>query len=100
MAVHVRAGPGAPKLFTPLVGLGLGGSLVLLGFAIITFGKKLLPEEVSVQERHDGSPTDEQRLTGAAMVNLVDETGIKRRPLIKAAILLPAGGLAIARWPR
>ena len=30
------------------------------------------------------------------MVNLVDETGIKRRPLIKAAILLPAGGLAIA----
>jgi ubiquinol-cytochrome c reductase iron-sulfur subunit len=90
--------PGAveSKLFTPLVGLGLGGSLFLLGLAIITFAKKFLPEEVSVQERHDGSPRDEQRLTGAAVLNMVDETGIRRRPLLKAAILLPAGGIAIA----
>jgi ubiquinol-cytochrome c reductase iron-sulfur subunit len=85
------------KLFTPLLGLGLGGSLLLLGFAMVIWAKKLLPEEISIQERHDGqSPTDEQRLTGAAVTNLVDEIGISRRPLLKAAILLPAGGLGIA----
>ncbi|HEX6872406.1 MAG TPA: Rieske 2Fe-2S domain-containing protein, partial [Micromonosporaceae bacterium] len=91
--------PGAnqAKWFTPLLGLGLGGALLLLGLAIITFAKKLLPEEVSVQDRHDGaSPHDEAQLTGAAIMNMVDETGIRRRPLIKAAFLLPAGALGIA----
>jgi ubiquinol-cytochrome c reductase iron-sulfur subunit len=85
------------KLYTPLLGLGLGGSLLFLGFAIITWAKKLLPDEVSVQERHDGgSPHDEQQLTGSTIVNMVDETGIARRPLLIAALLLPAAGLAVA----
>jgi ubiquinol-cytochrome c reductase iron-sulfur subunit len=70
---------------------------LLLGFAIITWAKKLMPNEVAVQERHDGaSPRDEQQLTGSTILNMVDEIGIKRRPLLKAALLLPAGGLGIA----
>jgi len=89
-------GNGPSKFYTPVLGLCLGGSVLFLGLAIIAWAKKLLPEEVSVQERHDGSPTDEQRLTGAAVVNLVDETGIRRRPLLKAAFLLPAGGVGLA----
>jgi ubiquinol-cytochrome c reductase iron-sulfur subunit len=90
-------GATASKLYTPLLGLGLGGSLLLLGFAIVTWAKKLLPEEVAVQDRHSGaSPRDEQAITGAAMLNLVDETGIRRRPLLKAAFLLPAGALGLA----
>jgi ubiquinol-cytochrome c reductase iron-sulfur subunit len=92
-----EAGSNAAKFYTPLLGLGLGGSLALLGVAVIAWGKKLLPEEVAVQDRHDGaSPHDEQVLTGATILNMVDETGIKRRPLLKAALLLPAGGLGIA----
>jgi ubiquinol-cytochrome c reductase iron-sulfur subunit len=90
-------GPTASKLYTPLLGLFLGGALLLLGFAIITWAKKLMPNEVAVQERHDGaSPRDEQQLTGSTILNMVDEIGIKRRPLLKAALLLPAGGLGIA----
>jgi quinol---cytochrome c reductase iron-sulfur subunit len=85
------------KWFTPLLGLTLGGCLLMFGFAIITWGKRLLPEEIAVQERHDGaSPTDEQKLTGATILNMVDETGIRRRPLLAAAFLLPAGGLGLA----
>jgi ubiquinol-cytochrome c reductase iron-sulfur subunit len=80
-----------------LLGLGLGGALFLLGLAIITWAKKLLPEEVSVQDRHGGaSARDEQAMTGATNLNLVDETGIRRRPLLKAAFLLPAGALGAA----
>jgi ubiquinol-cytochrome c reductase iron-sulfur subunit len=87
----------ASKYYTPLLGLGLGGSLFLLGLAVIAWAKKLLPAEISVQERHDGRPAhDEQALTGATILNLVDETGIKRRPLLKAAFLLPAAGLGLA----
>jgi ubiquinol-cytochrome c reductase iron-sulfur subunit len=86
----------ASKYYTPLLGLGLGGALFLLGLAIITWAKKLLPSEISVQERHDGKPPhDEQMLTGSTILNLVDETGIKRRPLLKAALLLPAGALGL-----
>jgi ubiquinol-cytochrome c reductase iron-sulfur subunit len=90
-------GPVASKLYTPLLGLTLGASLFLLGLAIAAWAKKLLPEEISIQDRHDGaSDPDERKLTAAAMLSMVDETGIKRRPLLKAALLLPAGGLGIA----
>src|SRR5690606_5752929 len=83
--------------YTPILALTLGGSLVLTAFAVIVWAKKLLPHEVIVQDRHEGpSPYDEQRLTGAAIMNAIDETGIRRRPLLKAALLLPAGGLGAA----
>jgi len=87
----------ASKFYTPILAATLGGSLFILGLAIIAWAKKLLPEEISVQERHDGSPEhSEQKLTGATIMNLVDETGIRRRPLLKAAFLLPAGALGLA----
>lgn len=94
-----RYEPGAvaSKLYTPLLGLTLGASLLLLGLAIATWAKKLLPEEIAVQDRHDGpSARDEQQLTGATLLNMADETGIARRPLLKAAFLLPAGALGVA----
>jgi ubiquinol-cytochrome c reductase iron-sulfur subunit len=95
-----RPGAGLDKLFTPLLGGTLGLALLAVGLAILTWAKKLLPEEVSVQDRHDGpSPPDEQRLTGATTLNMVDELGIARRPLMfkAAAVLgmLPLGGAAV-----
>jgi len=92
-----EAGQNASKFYTPVLGLGLGLALVGLGAGIISWAKKLLPEEISVQDRHDGpSPRDEQSLTGATIVNLVDETGIRRRPILKGALLLPLAGLGVA----
>jgi quinol---cytochrome c reductase iron-sulfur subunit len=92
-----EAGNTLSKGYTPILAVTLGGSLVALAFGIILWAKKLLPDEIAVQERHDGPPPrDEQQLTGTALVNFVDETGIKRRPLLKAALLLPAGGLGLA----
>jgi ubiquinol-cytochrome c reductase iron-sulfur subunit len=85
--------------YTPLLGLTLGLSLTAVGFAIITWAKKLLPEEVAVQDRHAGaSPRDERLLTGATLVNMGEETGIARRPLLKGALLiglLPLGAAAV-----
>jgi len=92
-----EVGAVASKFYNPILAVTLGGSLVTIALAVLVWAKKLLPHEVVVQDRHDGpSSYDEQRLTGATIMNVVDETGIKRRPLIKAAILLPAGGLGIA----
>jgi ubiquinol-cytochrome c reductase iron-sulfur subunit len=92
--------PGASinKLYNPVLGLTLGLSLAFLGFAIVAWAKKLLPEEVSIQERHlGGSPTDERVLTTATIMNMVDETGIKRRPLLlKGALAAAAAPLGLA----
>ncbi|HEX6498452.1 MAG TPA: Rieske 2Fe-2S domain-containing protein [Micromonosporaceae bacterium] len=86
--------------YTPILGGTLGLALFCIGAAVIVWGKKLLPAEVSVQERHDGrSPTDESRMTSATMLNMVDELGIQRRPLLKRAALLglaPVGLVAAA----
>jgi ubiquinol-cytochrome c reductase iron-sulfur subunit len=86
--------------FTPLLGLTLGLSLLCIGFAILTWAKKLLPHEISIQDRHEAMSTDEDRLiTGQTMVYTVDELGIQRRPLLKGAValgLLPLGAVAVA----
>jgi len=87
------------KLYTPVLGASMGLALLLIGIAIVTWGKKLLPEEVAVQQRHDGpSPRAEQKLTAATIVNMGDEMGVKRRPMLVGALvastlpLLGAGG--------
>ncbi len=83
------------KLYTPVLGASLGLALLFLGLGIITWAKKLLPEEVSVQDRHDGpSPSDEQKLTAATIVNMGDELGVKRRPMLIGALTLGALPLA------
>lgn len=95
-----KQGSNINKLYTPMLGLTLGLTLLFVGVAIIAWGKKLLPEEISVQERHGGaSPDDERKLTSATMLNMADELGIKRRPLLRRAALLgllPVGGVAVA----
>jgi ubiquinol-cytochrome c reductase iron-sulfur subunit len=90
-------GPDASDLFTPLLGLTLGLALLGIGAGIVLWAKKLLPEEVSVQERHEGrSPDDERKLTGATLLHLADETGVARRPLLKGALLLGLAPVGVA----
>ncbi|GGM66379.1 ubiquinol-cytochrome c reductase iron-sulfur subunit [Dactylosporangium sucinum] len=80
--------------YNPVLGATLGLALLTLGVGIITWSKKLLPEEVSVQERHDG-PSDsvEQRLTSATILNMGDELGLKRRKFVGMAFLAGAAPL-------
>lgn len=86
--------------FTPILGLTLAVSLLSLGFAILAWAKKLLPHEVSIQQRHDKPSADDERLiTGQTMLFVADELGVQRRPLLKGAIglgLAPLGLVAAA----
>ncbi|GAB3085682.1 cytochrome bc1 complex Rieske iron-sulfur subunit [Micromonospora schwarzwaldensis] len=95
-----EAGRGGDKLYTPLLGLTLGLALLGVGFGILTWGKKLLPKEVSIQDRHDqgGNPED-RKITGETMLYLADELGVKRRPLLGISLLAglaPVGAVAAA----
>lgn len=91
---------GAEYLYTPLLGVTLGLSLLALGFGILIWGKRLLPKEVSVQDRHDGgSPPEDRTLAGETMLYMADELGVRRRPLLGLSLLAglaPVGALAVA----
>src|SRR3954470_24936626 len=86
--------------YPPLLGITLGISLFALGFAILAWAKKLLPHEVSIQDRHNQPSSDEERLiTGQTIVYVGEELGVQRRPLLKGAIALglaPLGLVAAA----
>jgi ubiquinol-cytochrome c reductase iron-sulfur subunit len=88
------------NLYTPLLGLSLAIALASLGFGIMTWGKKLLPREISIQDRHDGASTPEdQKVTTATLLYMGDELGLKRRPLLGLALLAgvaPLGAAAVA----
>ncbi|MEU2614176.1 Rieske 2Fe-2S domain-containing protein [Micromonospora sp. NPDC007271] len=93
-------GRGGDKWYTPLLGVTLGIALLGIGFGILTWGKKLLPKEVSIQDRHDqpGSPED-RRITGETMLYMADELGVRRRPLLGVSLLAglaPVGAVVAA----
>jgi ubiquinol-cytochrome c reductase iron-sulfur subunit len=93
-------GRGGDKLFTPLLGLTMGVALLAVGFGILTWGKKLLPKEVSVQDRHEGVYSeDDRKITGQTMLYMADELGVKRRPLLGMSLLAglaPVGAVVAA----
>ncbi|MFY1686972.1 ubiquinol-cytochrome c reductase iron-sulfur subunit [Plantactinospora sp. WMMB782] len=91
---------GLGVFYTPLLGLTLGLALLLIGFGLLAWGKKLLPKEVSIQGRHDEHVSeDERKLTGNTMLYLADEMGVRRRPLLGVSLLAglaPVGAVAAA----
>jgi ubiquinol-cytochrome c reductase iron-sulfur subunit len=83
--------------YTPILGVTLGLSLLLIALAILTWAKKLLPVEELVQERHDGgSSRDDRRFAESTVDTVVDDMGLKRRPFLVKAALLGAAPLGLA----
>jgi ubiquinol-cytochrome c reductase iron-sulfur subunit len=89
-----REGTTWSTLFTPLLGLCMGLSLLLVGVGLVLFTKKLLPHETAVQDKHDGSHFD--RVTvGATLLNGLGNSGLARRKLITRSLAFMAGGLGL-----
>jgi ubiquinol-cytochrome c reductase iron-sulfur subunit len=98
--------PGEPgytmyALYTPVVGATFGLAVLAIGIGVIAYVKKFFPDEVSVQQRHDGASPEVARTTVVAqLVKAGQDTGIARRSLIKTSAGAAAGlfglGLGIA----
>jgi ubiquinol-cytochrome c reductase iron-sulfur subunit len=94
-------GYAAYTYYTPLVGLFFGLSVLALGIGVISYVKKFFPDEVSVQQRHDGASDEVARRTVIAQLAAAGkDTNIARRSLITRTAGLAAGvfglGLGIA----
>ena len=100
--VHSNDSAGLQQWFTPLLGLTLAIALLSVGFGILAWGKKLLPKEVSIQDRHEGGPAtvdEDRKIVGNTMAYVADELGVKRRPLLGVSLLAglaPVGAVAAA----
>ena len=51
---HGEEGLWLYTMYTPLLGITIGGCIVTLGIGAVKFTKRFIPEEISVQRRHDG----------------------------------------------
>lgn len=85
------------NLTTPLYGLTFGLSILSIGIAAVLIAKKLIPEEISVQQRHDG-PSDEvdQKTTVALLKDAYETSTLGRRGMIKWSAAFGVGAFAVA----
>ena len=81
-------------LYTPFLGVTAGLSVLSLGFAIIQYVKRIIPEEISVQRRHDGPSDEVDRRTLTALLNDSWKTSTLGRRKTLQGLLGGAGVLA------
>ena len=99
-------------LYTPLLGLTMGLAILGVGLGAITYTKKFIPDEVSVQDRHDGGSTEVDKRTATALLgDALTSSTIARRKVIKRSLgfgvgalglmaLMPLGGLVKNPWSK
>ncbi|HWF27049.1 MAG TPA: ubiquinol-cytochrome c reductase iron-sulfur subunit [Mycobacterium sp.] len=84
------------SLTTPLYGLTFGLSILAIAIGAVLFQKRFIPEEISIQERHDGASRDIDRKTVVA--NLADAyqgSTIGRRKLIGLSLGMGLGAFGL-----
>jgi ubiquinol-cytochrome c reductase iron-sulfur subunit len=84
------------RLQNMLLGLGTAFAMLGIGTGIVHWAKALMPDHEVSEERH-AIRTEEDRQAAVRIVDdIVEETGIKRRPLIRNTLL---GAVALAPLP-
>ncbi len=83
-------------LATPLYGLTFGLSILAIGIGAVMYQKKFIPEEISIQERHDGRSPEIQRKTIAAnLTDTLETSTIKRRTLVGLSLGIGLGAFGL-----
>ncbi len=93
------AGSTMYALATPLYGLTFGLSVLALAIGAVLFVKKFIPEEISVQERHDGQGAGSAEIDRKTVVaNLTDAfegSTLQRRKLIGLSLGIGFGAFGL-----
>ena len=81
---------------TPMYGITFGLSILAIGIGAVLFQKRFIPEEISIQDRHDGPSSELNRKTAAAtLVDAFDSSTIKRRKMIGMAAGIGLGAFGV-----
>jgi ubiquinol-cytochrome c reductase iron-sulfur subunit len=80
------------NLATPMYGLTFGLSILAIGIGAVLFQKRFIPEEITVQDRHDGSsPEIERKTVVANLTDALEGSTIKRRKLVGLSLGIGLG---------
>jgi ubiquinol-cytochrome c reductase iron-sulfur subunit len=79
-----------------LLGLGTAFAMLGIGTGIVHWAKALMPDHEVSEERHAIRTEDDRQAAVRIVEDIVEETGIKRRPLIRNTLL---GAVALAPFP-
>jgi ubiquinol-cytochrome c reductase iron-sulfur subunit len=83
-------------LYTPIIGFTFGLAVLAVGMGVIAYSKKLLPEDLTIQQRHDGRSSEVDRRTAAArLVQTGQQSGLARRKLIIRSVGAAGGVLGL-----
>ncbi|MDQ3405689.1 MAG: ubiquinol-cytochrome c reductase iron-sulfur subunit [Actinomycetota bacterium] len=83
-------------LFTPMLGITLGLSVLGLGVGALLYSRKFIPHEVAVQQRHDGGSTElDKKTILAQLADAGHRSTIARRSLIKRSAGLAGGAMGL-----
>lgn len=84
------------SLYTPMLGLTMGLAITGIGVGAIAYTKKFIPDEVAVQDRHDGGSAEvDKRTVAAELGDAFTSSTLGRRKMIKRSIGFGAGALGI-----
>ncbi|OHT86586.1 cytochrome bc1 complex Rieske iron-sulfur subunit [Mycobacteroides saopaulense] len=83
------------NLATPLYGLTLGLSVLSLGIGAVLYTKKFIPQEISIQDRHDGPGSSEvdRKTIVAQLQDTLDTSTLPRRKMIIRALGFGVGAM-------
>ncbi|WP_165694064.1 cytochrome bc1 complex Rieske iron-sulfur subunit [Mycobacteroides abscessus] len=83
------------NLATPLYGLTLGLSVLSLGIGAVLYTKKFIPQEISIQDRHDGPGSAEvdRKTIVAQLQDTLDTSTLPRRKMIVRALGFGIGAM-------
>jgi ubiquinol-cytochrome c reductase iron-sulfur subunit len=83
-------------LATPIYGVTFGLSILAIGVGAVLYQKRFIPEEISIQQRHDGQSSEFDRRTAAAnLVGAFEDSTIKRRKLIGMSLGIGVGAFGL-----
>lgn len=83
-------------LATPIYGVTFGLSIMAIGVGAVLYQKKFIPEEISIQQRHDGQSSELDRRTAAAnLMGAFEDSTLKRRKLIGLSLGIGLGAFGV-----
>ncbi|MDJ0315856.1 MULTISPECIES: cytochrome bc1 complex Rieske iron-sulfur subunit [Arthrobacter] len=84
------------RLQNTFLGLGVAFAMLGIGTGIVHWARALMPDHEVAEDRHE-LRSEEDRLAAVQIIDdIVEETGIKRRPLIRNTLI---GAVALAPLP-
>ena len=83
-------------LATPMYGITFGLSILAIGIGAVLIQKRFIPQEISVQERHDGASSELDRKTVAAnLTDALEGSTFKRRKVIGMSLGIGIGAFGL-----